>query len=177
MAWLLAKHRDWQERLRDEARALASARPALDELKALERLEQVWKETLRLFPVAGQLSRQALRETQLGPYRIPEAAFVLALTGTAGHDPCWWSAPDQFDPDRFSAVRAEDKRHKATFLPFGAGAHACIGALLANIEVKAFWHMLLTQCRIRMVREYTPRHTYTPVGMVSGDVELKITPL
>jgi cytochrome P450 len=174
MAYLLAKHPEWQERLRAEARTVTAERPGLEELKVLEQQDWAWKESLRLYPVAGQVSRVALREMPLGAQRVPPSALVLVLTGTLSRDPRWWTDPLRFDPERFSPARAEDKRHKAIFLPFGAGAHACIGAQLAGVEVRAFWHALLRRCRFRLRKDYTARHGYLPVGMVSGDVELEL---
>jgi cytochrome P450 len=159
MAYLLARYPEWQERLAPEYTDIA------------------WKETLRLFPVAGFLSRQALCETRLGEHRIPEATLVHALTGNAQRDPKFWTEPDKFDPERFSPERAEDKKHKAIFLPFGAGAHACIGAQLAALEVKAFWQAMLRRCRFKLVKPYEARHTYTPIGIVSGDVALELEPI
>jgi cytochrome P450 len=172
MAYLLCRHPDWQARLRDEALALSDRAPKADALKTLEQQEWVWKETLRLYPVAGFISRVALRDVTLGGARIPARALVAAMTGAASRDPKWWSDPLRFDPERFSPERAEDKRHKATFLPFGAGAHSCVGAQLAGVEVKTFWHALLTRCRIRLARDYEARHRYTPIGIVSGDVDV-----
>jgi cytochrome P450 len=172
MAYLLARHPAWQERLRDEAIGLATARPSQEQLRSLEQHELVWKETLRVFPVGGLLTRMTLREVTHGPWRIPPAALVILLMGTVMHDPRWWSDPQRFDPDRFSPQRAEDKRHKATYIPFGVGPHACIGAQLAAVEIKAFWHAMLSRCRFRLARPYDARHTYHPIGIVSGDVEL-----
>jgi cytochrome P450 len=177
MAYLLARHPSWQERLRDEVRAVSDASPTPEALKKLEQQELVWKETLRLYPVAGLLSRATLREVTLGGFRIPARTMVSALTGTASRDPSWWTDPLRFDPERFSPARAEDKRHKATYLPFGAGAHACVGAQLAGVEVKTFWHALLTRCRMRLANDYEARHCYTPIGIVSGDVELILEPV
>lgn len=177
MGYLLARHPEWQERLRAEARAAKCARVGPDDLKTFVELEWVWKEALRRYPVAGQVVRQALRDTELAGRRIPARTLIWTLTGTMANDPKWWTAPERFDPERFSPARAEDKRHKAIFLPFGAGVHSCIGAQLSVAEIKAFWHALLTRARIRLARDYEPRHTYTPVGLLSGKVDLVIEPL
>lgn len=174
MAYLLAKHPDWQERLRNEASACEGSRASYADLKRLEETENVWKETLRLFPVSSHLPRYALRDVKLGQWHIPAGTFVWAMMGPLLADPAWWTDPHRFDPERFSAGRAEDKRHKAIFMPFGAGAHACLGMLLATIEVKAFWQVMLTRCRFQMEREYEGHHTYVPLGTVSGDVALKL---
>jgi cytochrome P450 len=176
MGALLARHPDWQERVRTEVLA-ASERPGADEVKALADTELFWKESLRLYPVAGTLVRQSLREVMLGEWRLPAATNVWFLTGAAQRDAKYWTDPMKVDPERFSPARAEDKRHKAIYLPFGAGAHACIGAQIANLEVKAFFHALLRRARLRPLSDAPLRHTYTPIGMLGGDVELAVDPL
>jgi cytochrome P450 len=80
MAYLLAKHPEWQERLRVEASSVGPCCSASD-LKNLEATERVWKETLRLFSVTGVLPRRALREVGLGAWRIPAGTFVVVLVG------------------------------------------------------------------------------------------------
>jgi cytochrome P450 len=59
-------------------------------------------------------------------------------------------------------------------LPFGSGAHSCIGMHLSTVEAKAFWHAMLTRCRFRLARDYQGRHTFAPLGAVSGDVKLAL---
>lgn len=177
MAYLLAVHPEWQDRLREEALAVAPGQLELESLKELEQHEWAWKESLRRFPVASHLPRRALRDVDLAGRRIPAGTFVLAMIGLAMQDPAWWTEPDRFDPERFSPARAEDKRHRGAFLPFGAGSHACIGAQLSTLEAKAFWWSLLRQVRIRLARPYRGLHQYRPIGVVSGQVELIVSPI
>jgi cytochrome P450 len=174
MAYLLAKHPEWQERLREEALAAGRAPIAYEDMRRLEATDRVWKETLRLFPIVGGLPRCALRDAEIGGNHIPAGAFVLAMIGPAQRDAAWWTCPGRFDPDRFADARAEDKRSAGLFMPFGAGAHACIGSHLASVEVKAFWHAMVTRSRFRLARDYEGHHTYTPMGSVSGNVALVV---
>jgi len=87
-------------------------------------------------------------------------------------DERYFPEPLRFDPERFSPERAEHQRLGAAFMPFGGGAHVCVGALLAGLEASIFWHELLGRYRIRLARPYEARHQMTPLGCVSGDVEL-----
>jgi cytochrome P450 len=57
-------------------------------------------------------------------------------------------------------------------LPFGGGAHACIGLHLSGVEVKGLWHAMLTRCRFRLAGGHDERHIFTPLGIGSGDVKL-----
>jgi cytochrome P450 len=177
MAYLLAKHPEWQERLRAESKAVGAGRLTLESARGLDESEWVWRETLRLYPVALNLPRFALRDVELKGHRIPAGAFVLGMIGAVLRDPTWWTDPDAFDPTRFSPARAEDKRHKGAFLPFGGGPHVCIGMQLSGLESKAFWHTLLSRCRIRLARDYEARHEAMPLGSVSGSVDLGLEPL
>ncbi len=174
MAYLLAKYPEWQERLRREAVALGPEPLTVQKAQSLVATDHCWKETLRLFPVVGGVPRCALRDVELGGHRIPAGALVFAMLGPAQRDGDWWTNPAAFDPDRFAEGRAEDKRRPGQFMPFGAGPHACIGSMLSTLEVKAFWHALLPRCRFRLARAYEPRHTYTPMGSVSGAVKLVV---
>jgi low affinity Fe/Cu permease len=48
---------------------------------------------------------------------------------------------------------------------------------LATVEVKAFCHAMLTRCRFRVPPDYNARHTYVPLGVVSGAVRLGVEPV
>ncbi len=172
MAYLLARHPDWQERLRQEAMDAGPGPLGLQQVQALEVTDRVWKETLRFYPIISGIPRCALRDLELGGFAVPAGTYAFGMIGPAQRDASWWTNPRTFDPDRFSAARAEDKKKPGLFMPFGAGAHACIGLQLATLEVKAFWHAVLRRGRIRLKHDYEARHTYTPMGSVSGDVDL-----
>lgn len=174
MAYLLAKHPDWQDRLRQESLGVARGRISYEDVKRLELTDCAWKETLRLLPVTGHMFRLALRDVELDGRRIPAGTYVLVTNGPLGRDARWWNEPTRFDPARFGAERAEDKKHKGSFLPFGGGAHACIGMHLANVEARAFWHAMLTRCRFRLLPDYEAHHAYLPLGTVSGQVGLAV---
>ena len=174
MAYLLATHPEWQERLRTEALATPLS---CDALSHYPQCEWAWKETLRLYPVASNVPRQALQDAHLGDNKIPAGTIVSAVLSATLIDKRFWTHPMEFDPTRFSPERAEDKANPGVFLPFGAGSHACIGALLSTSEAKVFWHTMLTKVRFELKRPYAGKHQFRPIGTVSGDVELKLTRL
>ena len=176
MAYLLAKHPEWQQRVRREAQSVTGPLDAAA-LRKLVELEWVWKETLRLMPVAGFVPRRTLRSVEVGGVTLPPGTFAGIMQGAIGRHPRWWTEPDRFDPERFSPARAEDKQHAALQMPMGAGAHACIGNQLATFEMKLLFHRLLTSCRFTLAKDYDARHTFTPMGCVSGKVDLRLEQL
>jgi cytochrome P450 len=177
MGYLLARNFDWQERLREEARSVGAGPLGASAMKGMKLHEWVWKETLRLMPVNGFIPRRALREAVVAGHTLPAGALVLPMNGGIGRHPKWWKDADKFDPERFSPERAEDRQHPGIYNPFGGGAHACVGMQLANMEMKLFWHRMLTSCRFRLTRDYVAHHTFSPFGVVSGDVGLTIDAL
>ena len=73
----------------------------------------------------------------------------------------WWTAPEHFDPERFSAERQEHKRHPGQFVPFGGGAHMCIGLHFGDMEVKALLHQLVLQFAWQVPANYTMAVNFT----------------
>jgi len=43
--------------------------------------------------------------------------------------------------------------------------------------MRAFWNTMLCGCRFTLVKDYEGHHTFTPEGIVSGDVRLRLEPL
>jgi hypothetical protein len=68
----------------------------------------------------------------IGPHTIPAGTLVLIDAWGVHHDPEVYPNPERFDPGRF----AGDAPAPYTWLPFGGGAHRCIGAALAELEIK-----------------------------------------
>lgn len=69
----------------------------------------------------------------------PLAPPIACLRGTM-HDPATFSAPQIFDPDRFSAERAEDKQPNR-FIPHGGApwdGHRCAGQRLAEFMMQVY---------------------------------------
>ncbi|HEY1954725.1 MAG TPA: cytochrome P450 [Polyangiaceae bacterium] len=87
MAYLLAKHPDWQERLRAEAKSIGASTPDASAMKNMKEHEWVWKETLRLMPVTGSLPRRTLREVVVGGHTLAAGTLVSQWSGGMGHHP------------------------------------------------------------------------------------------
>jgi cytochrome P450 len=95
--------------------------------------ERVVLETLRLYPPAWIVSRQAIRPAQLGQYIIPPGAHVLFSPFGVQRDSRNYSDPLTFDPDRWLPGQLGQSRRP--YLPFGAGPHNCIGQGFAMLEM------------------------------------------
>jgi cytochrome P450 len=160
MAYYLARHPEWQDRLRAESEALDKPAIDYDDLAALPSMDLVMKETLRMCAPVGMLARQALRDTQIQNHYIPAGTrIMLGIFPSQRMEP-WWRDPDTFDPERFSDDRREDASHKFAWTPFGGNVHKCIGMHFGGMEVKAILHQLLLRNTWSVAPGYEPPMTF-----------------
>ena len=60
----------------------------------------------------------------------------------------YWTHPRSFDPARFSPERAEEKGHFFQYMPFGGGAHKCLGLHFAEVQGKMFLYHFLRRFKV-----------------------------
>jgi len=152
----LALHPQWQDRVRAEASsAVGDERIDLDALDRMPLLGMVINESMRLFPPVPVICRKTLVDTSIQGFFIPADTMVVVAPWLNHYLPGFWTDPHAFDPERFSAERREDRSHRLAFMPFGSGAHKCIGMHFAINAVKVVVHHLLRDHRIEMRPGYS----------------------
>jgi cytochrome P450 len=154
MAYYLAKHPEWQERVREESRALGKETLDFEDLDRLVSLDLVMKECLRLVAPVPGLPRETVKDTSVLGYHVPAGTMVTISPNVNHHIADYWPDPDRFDPERFSADRREDKVHQYAWEPFGGGVHKCIGLHFGGMEVKSVMHQVLLRYRWTVPAEY-----------------------
>jgi cytochrome P450 len=152
----LAVHPAWQDRVRAESSAeVGDGRLDIDALDRMRALGMVINESMRLFAPVPTIFRKTLVDTSIQGHFVPAHTIVVVAPSLNHYWPGLWTDPHAFDPERFSDSRREDKSHRLAFMPFGAGAHKCIGMHFATIVVKVVIHHLLRDHRIEMRSGYT----------------------
>ncbi len=177
MTYELAKNPAWQERAREESLALHSEGLGLDEMDRLESLTWVMKETLRRYPPLPIIPRVATEAFEFDGYEIPEGAMVVLSPIHTHHMDAWWDDPWRFDPERFSPSRAEDERHSHSWVPFGGGAHMCLGFRFAELQVKVMMHQLLQRFRVRVPDDYVMPVQQAPISKPRDGLPIELLPL
>jgi cytochrome P450 len=136
----LAANPRWQSKLRDEVKALgvAADKPTTSEnLEAMPLAEMAFKEAMRMKPPVPSLPRRATRDFSFGDYAIPAGTLVGINPLFTHHMPRIWPDPEAFDPSRFTD-EAQRGRHRFAWVPFGGGAHMCLGLHFAYMQAKCF---------------------------------------
>ena len=158
LLWLLAKHPEWQDKLRAEVETVTGGVDAdgrvrdlaYEDLGKLELTEMAFKEALRFIPPVPSMPRRALRDFEYGGYRIPAGTPVGINIHWTHHSEDYWDEPEKFDPMRFTPEKVK-ARHKYAWVPFGGGAHMCLGLHFAYMQVKILMAQLLPRYRVDLV--------------------------
>ena len=143
-------------------RVLAGRAPTYDDLENLPYTRQALEEAMRIYPPAYSVARRAEQDTVIGDYDVPKGSEVVIWIYMTHHDPRWYPQPRSYRPERFTPEEVA-KRPKLSYLPFGAGARACIGKVFALIEAQLAVATLAQHYRFEHVRGHRvePRTTIT----------------
>ena len=160
--YLLARHPGEQERLAAEIAPLGlTPDNAADLLPELVRTRAVVDESLRLYPPAFVIVRQALHDDEAGGVPVPKGSLVLIAPWIMHRHRRFWRAPDRFDPSRFMPDAPPPPRF--AYIPFGAGPRICVGSPFALTEL-----VLVVASLVRAFRIALPPHRpVTPVGLIT----------
>jgi cytochrome P450 len=126
LAWtfaLLGQHPDVQARLVNE----------IDTLEKSPLLDQVIKESLRLYPPIHIGNRRVAEEMQFSEGSIPAGERMFYSIYLTHRDPAIWEHADRFCPERFAHGR---RTPPFAYVPFGGGPRACIGAAFGQAEAR-----------------------------------------
>ena len=143
----LTAHPDVRAKLAAEIAAKAPNGPlTLETLAAMPYLLQVVNEVKRLCPIIPAVFGKTKKAMEIDGTSVPPGWMVMwAVTPSHGAQSLYTDAA-KFDPDRFSADRAEEKRHEHAFAPQGAGpvtGHRCPGLDFATYFIEVFAVVLL----------------------------------
>ncbi|CAA9220894.1 MAG: Cytochrome P450 family protein [uncultured Acetobacteraceae bacterium] len=144
-----AKLPEHQERIAEEA-AAADLSPgnAAAALKGLRYTRAHVDETLRLYPPAFLIVREALGPDTIAGRRIAPGTVVSVSPWVLHRHRRRWRNPDGFDPARFLPGAPPPDRY--AYMPFGAGPRVCVGAQFALTEATLVLARLLRAFRIEL---------------------------
>jgi cytochrome P450 len=149
--YLLAQHPHVTARLLGELdRELGNRPPTMADLDRLVYLEQVVKETLRLYPPATSLFRVARAAFEWHGYELPAGATIMYTPFISHRIAEHFPEPEAFLPERFDPNSANVPPSYA-YIPFGGGPRSCVGAPFAMLELKTVLAMILQRFRLDLV--------------------------
>jgi cytochrome P450 len=109
--------------------------PKPEDYARLKYTEAVLAEAMRLFPPAWALGRLAIEEHEIGGYKIPKGALIIASMFVMQRDERFWENAEKFQPERWLKENAvKEAGQKFIYFPFGGGVRRCIGEQFAWME-------------------------------------------
>ncbi|XP_020824985.1 cytochrome P450 4F3-like isoform X1 [Phascolarctos cinereus] len=183
ISWVLynlAQHQEHQDHCRQEIQELLRGRQPeeieWDDLAQMPFLTMCIKESLRLHPPVGMVSRCCTKDIQLPDGRIiPKGNICLVSIFGTHYNPAVWPNPEVFDPYRFDISKSQ-KISPLAFIPFSAGPRNCIGQNFAMSEMKVV--LALTLLRFRVLPDKDPvRRKPEIILRAESGLCLKVEPL
>ncbi len=148
---LLSRYPAVRERLEAEVDEVLAGRSAgADDADKLEWTTAVLCESMRLWPPAWTIEREALGDDEVEGYPIPAGSFVATPPYLVHRHPAHWPNPEGFDPERFLPGR-DAGRHSYAYLPFGGGRRQCVGGSFAMLEATLVLATIAQRYRLDLV--------------------------
>jgi cytochrome P450 len=150
-SWLLlAQHPQVEAALHAELGAVLGGRlPTAQDIPNLKVTGQILQESMRLYPPAWVIGRQARQETTIGGAAIPEGAGLLLSPYVVQRDARFFPEPEKFDPSRWTDEFTRSLPTYAYF-PFGGGPRLCIGKPFTLMEATLVLAMVAQRYRLRL---------------------------
>ena len=132
--YLLAEHPEVQRAMQAEVDLLPAGKsPAFADLPKLRSVRNVVYESLRMYPPADVLGREAITDCTIQGLHISKGSNIFASTWVLHRDPRFFNEPERFNPARWTDD-FEKSLPRFAYFPFGGGPRFCIGQTFALTE-------------------------------------------
>ncbi len=175
---LLGQHPEWQEKLRAEMAGLGVNGDMLpyEKLNDMVLTEYSFKEALRMIPPVPSIPRRSVKDFTFGGHTIKAGTMVNINPAFTHAMAEYWPEPEKFDPMRFEPEESRN-RHKYAWVPFGGGAHMCLGLHFAYMQIKILvWHMLRSS-EIKLPEGNDVKWQAWPIPQPKGGLPVRLEPL
>ncbi len=112
----------------------------VDSMEKSALLDHVIKESLRLYPPIHIGNRRITEEMDFDGNKVPKDERLFYSIYLTHRDPEIWENAEDFCPERFAHGR---KTPPMSYIPFGGGPRACIGAAFGQAEARIVMARLL----------------------------------
>lgn len=174
--YFLCQHPEVYTKVQQEVDTVLEGRvPTYNDLAHLPYCLQVFKETMRLYPPAAAILREALHDIEIDGYLVPKGYSIFLSPYTIHRNSAYFPSPEAFDPEHFAPER-EKQLPRYAYIPFGAGPRICIGNYFALMEGQLLIATLAQSTHLQLVPGQTiepdPIHNLAlrPGGKVEATV-------
>jgi cytochrome P450 len=180
-AWyLLAVNPDAAAKLGAEVDGVVGARAVtVADWPRLAFTERVMLETMRLYPAAYIVGREALHDCVIGGHPVSKGRTVLMPQWIVHRDSRWYVEPERFLPERWEGEAAK-RLPKFAYFPFGGGPRQCIGNTFAMMETVLVLATIAQQYDFTVVPDHPvipwPTFTLRPLHGIKATLRIRKRP-
>ena len=150
----------WQ-RLAAEAESVLAGRPATAaDAARLTYTEAVVLETMRLYPPAWSIGREAIEDVEIGGVTLPRGTQVWIFQWSSHRDPRYFERPLAFEPERWLDGLLH-RLPRFAYFPFGGGPRLCIGHNFAMLEAVLLLATIARRWRPQVAQRDVPRPQFS----------------
>jgi cytochrome P450 len=178
LAWslaLLSAYPAARDQLEHEVDTVLGGRePEAADVDRLPWTTAVIAETMRLYPPAWTIERDAIADDNVAGVPVPAGSTVAIPPYLIHRHPEFWPDPAGFDPARFLSSGEPGtgagggrviagERPRYAYIPFGGGKRACVGQSFAELETV----LVLASIAQRFRLDLTPLGIPKPIAAVT----------
>ncbi|QDG52319.1 cytochrome P450 [Persicimonas caeni] len=174
-AWYLMSDHPWvMDKVHAEVDEVLGERVATaDDVSELPYTEAVIQETMRLYPPAWTIGREAIEDVEIAGWTVTKGAQVLLPQSLVHRDRRWFDNPDLFRPERW-LDGLEDRIPRFAYFPFGGGPRICIGNYFAMMEAILVVATMAQQVRLENVSRQALRTQPSVTQRPATAIEMKV---
>ncbi|MDQ3321505.1 MAG: cytochrome P450 [Acidobacteriota bacterium] len=133
--YLLSQNAEAEAKFHRELDEVLGDKPlAPEDYPRLKYTENVFAESLRLFPPAWTIGRLATEAHEFGGFEIPKNSLVLASPFALHRDARFWENAEEFQPERWGKLSIKEAGNNFVYFPFSKGVRSCVGESFAWTE-------------------------------------------
>jgi cytochrome P450 len=173
--YLLGENPETERNLTAELEEVLDGRAAtIRDLPRLRYAGAVIKESMRLYPPAWAIGREALGDCEIGGYHVPTKTQMFISQYVTHRNPRFFDRPDDFDPSRWYDGRTDHLPPYAYF-PFGGGPRMCIGSNFARMEAVLLLATIAREFRLEPVTGGPPVPQPSITLRPRGGIRMKLS--
>jgi len=175
-AWyLLAQNPEAEKKFHNELDEVLEGRaPTVADMPRLKYTEMIAKESMRLYPPAFGVGREAIGNCEIGGYRVRAGSQLFMFQWAVQRDPRYFEEPGRFHPERWTE-EFTNALPKYAYFPFGGGPRVCIGSYFAMMEVIMLLATIGRKFRFTLLPEHAvslmPAMSLRPADGIKVSVE------
>ena len=154
--YVLGEAPELQKQLVDELLQVSpTGEVSFADMRQLIGVAAMFREVLRLYPPVGYFPREAMQDQEIRGAKVKKGDALLVFPWLLHRHRRWWREPDLFNPERF--LNKDNAPVRGTYLPFGLGARACIGAGFAMQEAALILSAVMKNYEVLPVSGFEPQ--------------------